>query len=224
MITTTCSPTGNGTIAIFVTIPPAEGPLKIIGIRLPDKVGDPPRVVLQNTSDKTVQDFNITALIGSPRPTQAGVDPIAGIESSSPHPIQLQWIGERLIPPGEMREVHESALRSHDLATMTAHLHLDCAHVAVFLNRVDFADGTVWTSDRSSVQEQKIWRDSFRPKSTSSCENPPMAEGAVGEVKGFGYTAGMGSTSHGDTEIVSHYAFSCPVHVVGGQLVALCAR
>src|ERR1700735_4568334 len=127
LITTTCSPTGNGMIAIFVTFTPTEDVIRILGFRLPDKVGDPPRVILQNTSGRIVQDFSISALMGSPRQTQTGIDPIAGIASASANPIQPQWAGERTIPPGETREVHESALRSHNLASLAAHLHLDCA-------------------------------------------------------------------------------------------------
>jgi hypothetical protein len=224
LITSTCSPTGNGTIAIFVTVAPAEGPLKLLGFRLPDKVGDPPKVVLQNTSEKSVQDFSLTALVGSPRQLQSGVDPVAGIGTSSAHPTPSQWAGERLIPPGESREVHEPSFRAHHLAGLASFLRSDCLHAAVFMDRVEFADGTTWNHDRSSSQTQQIWRDSFRPESTNNCENPPMADSAVGELRAFGYPTGMGSPSHGSTEIVSHYSFSCPIQMVKGQLIVLCPR
>jgi hypothetical protein len=224
LVTTTCSPAGNGTIAIFVTIAPEEGPLKILGFRLPDKVGDPPTVLLQNTGEKVVRDLTLTALIGSPRQTQAGVEPIAGIGISSGHPAPQQWVAERLIPPGETREVHQSAFRSHNLASFAVHLHSDCAHAAVYISRIEFADGTVWGPDRSSSQTQKVWRDSIQPESTRDCANPPMADYAVDQVKGFGYPTAIGSPSHGSTEVVSHFAFSCPIQNVGGQLIALCPR
>lgn len=141
---TTCSPTDSGTIAIFVTIVPAEGPLKILGFRLPDKVGDPPMVALQNTGEKAVRDFTLTVLIGNPRRTQSGVDPIAGIGTSSGTPAPQLWVEERLIPPGGTRVVHQSAFRSHNFAAFAVHLHLDCAHAAVFLTKVEFVDGTIW--------------------------------------------------------------------------------
>lgn len=51
-----------------------------------------------------------------------------------------------------------------------------------------------------------------------------MTDYAVEQVKGFGYPTAMGSPSHGSAEIVSYYTFSCPIQIVGGQLVVLCPR
>jgi hypothetical protein len=220
LTTTVCRPVGNGSIAVWVTIVPTEGVLHIVGFKQPEKAGEAPKVVLQNDSQKAIADFEVLVLMGNPRATSDGGEKQYGLSTSSDGRIPPLWPDERAIPPNASQEAHESSLEGHNLAHSAVMLHSDCLHAAVLINKVKFADGTTWFPDITSEQRQKLWRESIRPESASSCGSLSQSRDSLDTIKGFGFAQGM--PTHADTKIVTYYSFSCPIRTLGGTTAAIC--
>jgi hypothetical protein len=221
LITATCHPIGNGTVTVLVTIAPPDGPLHIVGLRPPEKAGDAPKVVLQNTSSRAISDFEVEALLGNSRDMHDGNDLKYGIGLPSGFRIPPLWPEERAILPNAKQEAHEQELEAHHLAHWAAYLHSDCLHAAVIIKQVRFVDGTTWQPDSTSEQRQKMWKQTIRAESTNSCENPPLTQETLDQIKSSGFPEGKRTAAN--AKIVPFYSFSCPIQMMGGSLSAICS-
>jgi len=206
-------------VTIVVTAATQDGPLQIVGFRLPEKVGDAPRLVLHSVSQKQIRHFSVEAAVGNPEESarvEAG-EKVAVEEMSSGDAF---WPHERTVPQNGYREAHESELRSHNLVKWGQQLHSNCLHVAAIVTHVEFADGTRWES--TTPRDQAMWKASLRDDSTKSCGHSSVVEDAL---KQWDWTAGyadMGTPSHQSTDMVQSYTIVCPLRMVGGRLTALC--
>lgn len=199
---------------------PHDTPLQIRGFKLPEKVHDPLRVVLQNVSPKQTTRFWIEVLIGDPAgksgAVRAGAKELVGSNSNIPN---LEWPEERVISPGSSGEVHETVFNPLHLAFQGSRVLSNCLHVAAVVSRVEFADGTVWEPD--FFETRGLWKDSV-PKGASSCVHRPQVEPLLRRLEGAGYASPIGTPTKIDTSQRESYSFSCAVRRRGGRLLVIC--
>ena len=220
---------------MFVTIAPPEGPLSITGLKLPDKVGDPPIAVVQNTSTKEIRDFVLEAVVGSGRTSLIDQDPRSALFLHAPGSAGFHWgqrvaVGpgfewrqeDRVVPPSGTVEVHEITLSSHSLARFAGRLHSDCLHVTAYVKDVYFADGTVWESKLNTDQLREIWKSTFHSENASGCANPPVAEEVVNQIASYGIQSVGSPAPHPNAGVVQFYQVSCQLRMVEGKLAAIC--
>lgn len=199
-------------ISVFVTTVKQDGPLQITGFKLPGKLGDPPVLVLQNTTDKPITVFYVSAAIGNPDADSRG-------EAGPAYYLGSAKLFGPILPESE-REAPAPSFRAHHLAHGAGELHSTCLHAAVSVTSVIFADGEVW---RAEDRQQEIWKSSLLPDSTKPCEHSAKVEAALKDWDGATGYEGMGSPSHLDTRTVQSYAFTCRLRDLGGKLVAICS-
>ena len=205
------SPTGDVNIVVFVTTVKQESPLQIVGLKLPDKVGGAPVVVLRNASSKQIVGFHVAAAIGNPEADNAE-QPIA-ISTNSDWP-------EGPIPANSEREAHRMILRSHWLAAWGGRLYSSCLHVAAIIRSVEFADGTTWQLE--NLEDRQIWKSSLGSDSTKTCDHSSAVESALKEWDGASGYVQTGSPIHLDASTVQSYSVTCPLRSLEGKLVAIC--
>ena len=213
------SPTGDVNIVVVVTTVKQESPLQIVGLKLPDKVGGAPVVVLRNASNKQILGFHAAAAIGNPEVDNAE-QPIATPSTSSSS--NLDW-PEGPIPPipaNSEREARGKILRSHLLAAWGGRLHSSCLHVAAFILSVEFADGTTWQLE--NLQDRQIWKSSLGSDSTKTCGHSFAVESALQEWDGASGYVQTGSPIHLDASTVQSYSVTCQLRSLEGKLVAIC--
>jgi len=216
------SPTGDVNIVVVVTTVKQESPLQIVGLKLPDKVGGAPVVVLRNASNKQILGFHAAAVIGNPE-ADARHDteqPLAIPTSSSSS--NLDWPEGPMppIPANSEREAHGKSLRSHLLAAWGGRLHSSCLHVAAIILRVEFADGTTWQLE--NLEDRQIWKSSLGSDSTKTCDHSSAVESALKEWDGASGYVQTGSPIHLDASTVQSYSVTCQLRSLEGKLVAIC--
>jgi hypothetical protein len=201
-------------VNLFVTTAKQDCPLQILGFRLPDRLGEPPKVLLHNTTAKEVTFFYLYALIGNPRGVDGGDPKLAsglGQESKWVHP-------EPTIPPNGDAEFEAKFLRPFLAAFHAKEVRSNCLHVAVVVTNVEFADGTVW--DATWKQDQLLWKDSIRSESSRSCDTSPAIDETLEQLKGSGPASRL--PTHLSSETVQFYSVACPVRSSIGGFTAEC--
>ena len=213
-------PADDAKINIFVTTTSQDSPLQVVGFRLPDKVGSAPMLVVLNISDKEVREFGVEAAVGDPEESarvETGEMVAIGTKNGSG---RIGWPQERMVPPNNRREAHETIFEPHHLAAWGQRLHSNCLHVAAIVTRVKFADGTSW--ELENFKDQTIWRSSLKTDSAKSCGHSPEIENALKQWSGAAGNASTGSLSHVDPGIVKSYSITCPLRMTGSELAAIC--
>ena len=218
------------TITATVVAAPQEAPLKIIGFVMPEKIGDPPKVIVHNASSKTVVQFYAVPLSGNPDKAMAHGDAPAELpewETSGYRaacaPGDSHCTPEELhkIPPGNDARRHVDTLRSYFLANQAKRFKSNCLHTMVFIERVEFEDGTKWMLNSS--ERDSTWRNSIRPESLKGCanQNPQTAE-QLARMQGAG--GHVGTPIHVDPPTKTEFQVSCTIHEAHGTVVAYCEQ
>jgi hypothetical protein len=89
----------------------------------------------------------------------------------------------------------------------------------VFIQRVEFDDGTKWVLDPS--ERDAMWRNSIRPESLKSCANRnPQTADQLARMQGAG--GHVGTPIHIDPPTKTDFQVSCTIHEEHGLLVAYC--
>jgi len=212
------SPTGDVNIVVVVTTVRQESPLQIVGLKLPDKVGGAPVLVLRNASSKQILGFHAAAAIGNPK-ADARHDAEQPITPNTNSSI-LDW-PEGPIPANSEREAPGKVLRSHLLAAWGGRLHSRCLHVAAIILSVEFTDGTTWRLE--NLQDRQIWKSSLDSDSTKTCgDHSSAVESALKEWDGASGYEETGSPIHLDASTVQSYSVTCQLRRLEGKLVAIC--
>ncbi|MCI0748737.1 MAG: hypothetical protein L0Y58_25290 [Verrucomicrobia subdivision 3 bacterium] len=194
---------------------PDDAPLKIVGFKLPAMFGDPPKVVVQNSSPKHVKNFYVMAVVGKADrngtefPTRG--EAAAGSAPDFPRP------DERAIPPKGDVEAGEPVLRSSIVAHWFRDMRTACLRIVTVVTWVEFADGSIW----SLGPPWKSWKDSL-PQGASSCLEPQEMEGTLRRLEGSGPKESQGLPTQLDSSRKESYSFSCSLREIRGRLVALC--
>jgi hypothetical protein len=210
----TATPTDRVVVNSFVTAVKQDCPIQILGFRLPDRSGEPPKVLLHNTTASEVIFFYLYALIGDPR----GVDG-SGPKLASGLGQKSKWVHpEPKIPPHGDAEFEAKFLRPFLAAFQAKDVRSNCLHVAVIVTNVELADGTAWASN--SKHDELLWRESIRLESSTSCDNSPAIGETLGQLKGSG-PASL-APARLNPETVQFYSVACPVRTTSGGLVAMC--
>ena len=214
----------DGKVVVTVAVANHQSaPLQILGFILPDKVGDPPKLVLQNLSSNEVTAFWLDALVGKADGTgsfrELKADSPTFAHSNSPNE---GWPQTLTIAPHARIELPQSSLRFPSLAFDAGRLRAACLHATAFLVRVEFADGSVWQIDNSPPLKQ-IWKDSLSPESVRACgqgREPDM--NVLRRLEGWGYEKAVGTPTYAKSDQLTSYSFSCPVRQIRNKLVAVC--
>lgn len=218
-------------VKLFVTTVKQDSPVVIVGFRYPDAGpgyspkdgsyeelclthGYCPRVVLSNTTDKTVTHIEVSGLIGDP--TEVQNHPNESMEILSATAVKLK--SPTVIAPKGSAEFGSNTLWPHETVLVGMHeFGSTCTHLAVVVTLVEFSDGTVWHND--SNLNNALWRDSIPNGTASSCQTAPNVSA---ELKGSrGGTSGK-PPSHSSGTIES-YSVSCPVEHRQDGSAAICA-
>lgn len=207
-------------VTIVVTAAVQDGPLQILGFKLPQKVGDAPRLVLHNVSEKQIRGFSTQGAVGNPEEsTRVNAGEVVAIAQSNGS-RRIHFPGEETVPPNGYRDAHDLGLRSHNLALWGQRLQSNCLHVTAIVFKVEFADGTRW--ELTTPREQAMWKASLRDDSTKSCSHSSTVQYALKQWEGDAGYVGMGEPSHQSTDMVQSYTVVCPLRMLGGGLKALC--
>ena len=200
-------------VTVTVTTVAERGPLRIMGFRLPDHVGVPPRLVLRNNANKPIREFSVTVEAGDPHePDRAPED----ISSSS---TSIDWPQERKIPSHGFAEAHENVLRPGSLAYLGHTLNSTWVHVVPMVARVEFEDGTIWTLRSRNA---KLWRNSIAAETMRTSESSAAVKRMLSQWDGRTGYASPGSQSRLSQETRHSYSVACPLLVVNDALTALC--
>jgi len=233
----TASPTDHVVVNLFVTTVKQDSPVQIVGFKLPDKGPGVPiseankdgaaclsggyctKVLLHNTTAKEVKHIVVIGVLGDPRRDDDAEHPRPemGVLPSS------NW---KLAPPVLLTANGDAEFGSDSLwpfaivgIALLDTVKSNCFHFAVVVTRVEFSDGTVWTSDPK--QNQMLWRNSTRQENTSSCQDLSAVEGTIKQLQGASWSGPPPSHSGSDT--TQSYAVACPVRRVNdGELRAVC--
>ncbi len=204
-----------------------DGPLQIVGFKLPEKIGQPAMVVVRNVSSKDILEFTVQVVAGNPEEHSTAGNASLPISRSAPGLTRSsfiflsRWRKEGSIPPGGEDETREHGLRSVDFVTAARLLLSNCVHLLAIVDRVEFADGTDWKHSLSDEQLRQIWKESILPESRKSCANSPEVTQLLEQLSGESFNLGR-SPTHADTAIVQHYSISCPLRARQGKLSAVC--
>jgi hypothetical protein len=219
--------TGGVKVTGFVTTAKQDGPLQIIGFKLPEKIGAFPKVVVRNVSSKHIVDFTIRvttgnlasgSLLGGPG-TQFG-DGSMGTPAQSSS-LYTQWRKERFILPGSESEVKGYDLSSSHFVVIAAAVRSNCVHSLAMVNRVEFADGTVWEWLPKGEELDRIWKESILPDSSKSCDNSSKAAELMKQLRGPAYING-GSPTGAHTGMVQNYSVTCSLRRTHETLFVVC--
>jgi hypothetical protein len=216
------SPGDEVKVTILVVTATQDSPIQVVGIKLPDKAGDPPIVKFHNLSNKQIQQFSVMAMVGNPEKADRVEDSGPGHEvvTGKSQNDRIYWPEEQMILPHGYREAHIGVLSSDGLLAWGQSLHSNCLHAALVVAEVDFSDGTSWTP-KSMREYQAIWKRSVQPDSTKSCEHSPAVEEALTQWEGaVGYHADLPTGAGPD--FVSSFSLVCHLRPVGGELTAAC--
>jgi len=214
-------------ITATVVAAPQETPVKIVGFVMPDRIGDPPKVIVHNASEKRVVQFYAVPLTADPEnASQAESDSGSWKWETSGYrapcaPSELHCHPEELrkIPPGGDARRHVDTLRSYFLANQAKRFKSNCLHTMVFIERVEFDDGTKWVLDPS--ERDAMWRNSIRPESLKSCANQnPQTADQLSRMQGAG--GHVGTPIHIDPPTKTDFQVSCTIHEEHGLVVAYC--
>jgi len=209
-------------VTVFVTVARQDCPLQIKGFKLPEKVGDPARVLVHNASQKQIREFALETLIGSREPSSGKeARKIGWISSTSEPASSLKWALERNLPPDGYGETHDSILASHNLVSRGRQLRSNCLHVAVIVRHIEYQDGTTWHFE--SGREQETWENSLGTGNSASCDKPSGAQEAMDRLEpGAGYNKSFGALTHANQEPLQSYTVSCPVQNIEQKLRPMC--
>jgi hypothetical protein len=180
---------------------------------MPAKIDDLPSVVVRNNTSREIRDFSFTTWLGNPKEV-GGTVPNPGI-------ISPQRGGrERLKRPvgsDASAEFPEKDLKRWDVG-LWAHLwKSNCLHGAMYIVRVEFADGTVWKSDETGEDFETVeaeftreWRDSILSASTTGCDYSLATQEALGHLAGTGWLPSA-RQSPAPTDVIPFLAYSCQI-------------
>lgn len=204
-----------------------DGPLQIVGFKLPEKIGQPAMIVIRNVSSKNILEFTVQVVAGNPEEGNTAGNASAPISRSLPGLTRSsfiflpRWRKEGFMPPGGEDETREHGLRSVDFVMAARLLRSNCVHLLAIVDRVVFGDGADWKQSLSDEQLRQIWKESILPESLKSCANSPEVTQLLEQLWGEGFDPGR-SPTHADTAIVQHYSISCPLRPRQGKLSAVC--
>jgi hypothetical protein len=215
------SSTDSVRIHVFITTVKQDAPVQITGFKLPSgSVGhyaEYPDVLLHNVTAKEVKLVYFRDIVGIPR----------GVDGDGPKPFTpygpdfgLEWYGQdHVIAPNGDSVAGTTFLAPRGLAFYSAQImHSNCLHLALFVRKVEFMDGTEW---KDNVQEDEaLWRDSISSESASACDNSLEVEATLKHVKGATYSGVPPTQSSSDP--VQFYSVACHVETRQGNLVAVC--
>lgn len=203
------------TITVDVTTVKEDGPVQVVGLKLPDKPLGAPRVVIRNTTAKEVRQTQLQYFEGNPEV----VDDTNAKSVLAPGPDSLWASQEHVIAPNGDAEFRTDNFKPVILAGISSqHLDSNCLHVVVFIGKVEFSDGTVWEVDPK--QAQTFWEDSIRPESLGSCDNSPKAQEMLKQVNWFAVSGAPPPRSSSET--VQFFSATCTVSKREGRLIAVC--
>jgi hypothetical protein len=206
--------TEEGRVVVSVTAANSdESPLRIVGFRMPEKVGDPPRVVLQNVSSKDIREFSFQAVIGRPDGTGRILN---GVDAG---PTKMEDLRD-VIPPHGSRETPENVLIAGSLAFSASVVLSNCLHVTAMIVAIDFADGTHWYLSGPKEME-RLWKDSLPIGGTKSCGTGSVTQETLRRLEGWRHKEN-GSPTRADSSVKQSYSFSCSLGKTRGKLMALC--
>jgi hypothetical protein len=211
----------------LLTTAKQDGPLQIVGFKLPEKIGQPAMIVVRNVSSKNILEFTVQVVAGNPEERSTAGNASVPISRSLPGLTRSsffflpRWRKEGSIPPGGEDETREHGLESVDFVTAARFLRSNCVHLLAMVDRVVFADGTDWKSSLSDEKLRQVWKESISPESLKSCANSPEVARLLEELRGESFNQGRSPTQI-ETAIVQHYSISCPLRRVQGKLLAVC--
>jgi hypothetical protein len=188
-------PAGDLLVTVFVNSSRQDSPVQVTGFEPPAKVGDRPRIILRNASDKQIQNFEVGVLLG---------------RADEPDPLVaagLKWWSSATLVPNATDEVREEAMTSHFLIREAQMAQTTCLHAAVILTQVQFVDGAKWELYEWSKKGHQLWKESIRPESLKSCRNVSDTREALSRMKGPTYA--VGSPTHADPSPVTYFSFVC---------------
>lgn len=209
-------------VVVSVGIGEQDSPLQITGFKLPEKAGDPLRVLLHNASNKRVRGYTFEALIGS---SQESLDKGQGrvradfLEGgASP---RLKWPEERIIFAHGDQESHEPFLRPFEFASKAKLVGSGCIRAVVIVRTIEFDDSSSW---RNSSDVEEIWRSSPVPASQPACDDHSSWK-EIFEASsewGAGYDR-AGLATNADQRAVTSFTLTCPLKQIDQRMVALCS-
>jgi hypothetical protein len=168
-----------------------------------------PAIVVRNTTSKEVRHFGLTNLLGSPRGV-AGAEWVGGLARK---PVDPSW---RPLGANASAEFAEEVLKPYSVGLWAHRLQSNCLHIAFYVTRVDFADGTVWHWDEPGEYE------TVRARLLGGMERLDLPGKHQGlrrfpcqprSSRPFGWNllASAWGPSNASTEVVPFFAFSCPI-------------
>lgn len=165
---------GNPAVVINVKLMPQDGPVRILGMRIPGMLveslaGRVPLVHLRNFSSKMTSRVWVDAVIGSPQGR--------AVRSESAL-TEILWPKEHEIAPGAEVWSKETVLASSNLLELAKHLDSACIFVGVRVGMVQFVDGTRWFVTGESA------RYPWNAERVGNCSGATASEDEIGGLQG----------------------------------------
>lgn len=165
---------GNPAVVINVRLMPQDGPVRILGMRIPGMLVEHlarrvPLVHLRNLSSKKTSRVWVEAVIGSPRGR--------AVRSESGM-AEILWPKEHEIAPGAEVWSKETVLESSNLLEVAKYLDSACIFVDVRVGAVQFVDGTRW------IVTGKSARYPWDAERVGNCSGATASEDEIGGLQG----------------------------------------
>lgn len=213
---------GDEKIMIVVGVAGEQAsPVRIIGLKLPERVGGEPVVVVRNKSGREVRYFIVEAMIGIPNRSGNPENGRVGAISSSQRQLAAEdaiildretggqhksatpsaYVEERALRPEGQADVHEWILQSFRLASDAERLRSACVYVVVSISQVEFDDGSTWSSPPDWDKKQHLWEISVRSLGLPSCVAPFNSSRQLGGLAGAGYITNRSPIQHPEVRL-----------------------
>lgn len=195
-----------------------ETPLRILGFRLPESVGDRTTVVVHNVSSKSIRAFWVEVATYPPEgESSRGNGRNRATTSNSPN---WEWPQEILVPPRGRADAQVVVLHTNTFVSLARQVQTNCLHAIALVLRVDFIDGTSWRYEDKATK-RRIWEDSKGSASGGLCHHESKTEGVLRRVEGAGKT-NLGTATQLESSLRESYSFSCDLREVRGKVLAFC--
>lgn len=205
-------------ISEFVVVAKQTGPVQIVAIRLPDTSQDSPHypvVLIHNSASTAVADFRVGDYLGDPRGINHG-----GLDTSylGTHD-HMDSQSLHVIPANGETDINLRALTPYNLAFVAHQVQSNCLQVALYVSKVQFADGTTW--QQNLEQAKPLWADTLTPHSTEACDGSSATQDIMKRIVAVSYSAATAQPP-GVQTVVQSYTVKCPVRTINGAVTAVC--
>ena len=201
-----------GKLEAVVTIAnQTEGPIQLLGMKPPEKLGQKPLLQLRNISGRTVARFWLEAHIrGTGGKITLVQDTYYGANREE----------EPVIPPGSEFWTSYGPVTGSWLAWNAKQLGSNCVRASIYLLSVEFADDTKWHV--SPEQRADALNHSFPLEPQDACKAASASAQQLDEMKAPGYAPVHGLQPNLVFSSNTSLEFTCSLRRVRGDLFAFC--